>query len=323
MKKQQKLDCCFVTGSNGFLGGYLLEKLQQNKINTRTLLRSPSNHPVTNNQVVVGGLSPNSIGEDWLEGIDTVFHLAGTAHLSASPEQYQRDYLITVQLAQKAARMGVKRFIFVSTTKAAADPIDDQVYDESWDAWPTDAYGYWKRKTEEQLLNMEIPHLVIVRPSLIYGAGAKGNLLKMIRAIDKGYFPPLPKLSSRRSMVFAGDVANALLHVAKDVSANRQTFIVSDDEFYAASDLYDAIREALGMPPAKWRVPLPLLYAAGFGGDVIQQFHFSSPINSQTISRLTESAMYSSDQLKKIGWEPSATFYRELPQMIAAYIEAR
>lgn len=306
---------CLVTGANGFLGGYLLEHLQQKHIFTRAVVRGTVRGTVRNHQnnivqcdqVVTAELLPETCCETWLDGIDTVFYLAGTAHLSADAKQYETDCLAAVNVARCAAKLGVQRFVFVSTAKAEDSSVK-----------PTEPYGYWKRKTEEKLSEMDIPHLAIVRPCLVYGAGVKGNVLKMISAIEKGYFPPLPAMQAQRSMVFGGDVANALLLAAVHPDANRQALIVADGESYTSSDLYAAIRKGLGRAPATWHIPLPVLKAIGTVGDAIEKLGMASPVNSDAIARLTESAVYSSEKLKQLGWKPTTTFYRELPNMLSA-----
>lgn len=298
---------CLVTGANGFLGGYLLEHLQQKHIFTRAVVRNDQNSAVQCDQIVVGKLSPEACCEPWLDDIDTVFYLAGTAHVSADAKQYEADCLAAVHLASLAVKLGVQRFVFVSTTKAADSNVEAM-----------EPYGYWKRRTEEKLSEMDIPHLAIVRPCLVYGAGVKGNVLKMIDAIEKGYFPPLPAMRAQRSMVFGGDVANALLLAAVHPDANRQPLIVADGELYTTNDLYAAIRKVLGRAPAKWHVPLSMLKTIGAVGDVVEKFGITSPVNSGAIARLTESAVYSSEKLKQLGWAPTTTFYRELPNMLLA-----
>lgn len=308
---------CLVTGASGFLGKYLLACLQQKKWGARALVRSAFNGALSCEQVVVGDLSASGASETWFDGIDTVFYLAGTAHLSAEAKQYEEDHSAVLRLARLAAQQGVKRFVFVSTTKAAADPAAN-ICNESWDAWPTEPYGYWKRKTEEQLVDVAIPHIALVRPCLMYGAGVKGNLQKMINAIDRGYFPPLLNTSAQRSMVFAGDVAEALLLAATHSDANRRPLIVADKEPYTVSDLYAAIRNALGKAPAKWHIPLSWLQAVGAVGDSVKTLGVPFPVNRSVVARLTENVVYSSDKLQQLGWTPSTTFYRELPNMISA-----
>lgn len=308
MSELSAIHRCLVTGASGFLGSYLLAYLQQEQIFTRAVVRKCQNNTLPCNQVVVGELLPETSCDVWLDGIDTVFYLAGTAHLSADAKQYEADHLAAVHFARLAAELGVQRFVFVSTVKAS----------ENSSAKPTEPYGYWKQKTEETLSELDIPHLAIVRPCLVYGAGVKGNVLKMIVAIEKGYFPPLPAMQARRSMVFGGDVASALLLAAVHPDANRQPLVVADGEPYTASDLYAAIRKALGRAPAKWHIPLSMLKAMGAGGDIIEKFGIASPVNGSAIARLTESAVYSAEKLKQLGWMSTTTFYRELPNMISA-----
>lgn len=316
MSDVNKIQRCLVTGASGFLGKYLLEHLQQQKIFIRALVRDAQNSDLPCHQTVVGELSPIVRCESWLEGIDTVFYLAGTAHLSAAPEQYEADYLAVINMARQALAMGVQRFVFVSTTKAAAD-AGERVCDESWDAWPIDPYGYWKRKTEIALRGIGIPHLVVVRPCLIYGAGVKGNLQKMIQGVERGYFPPLHNVNAQRSMVFAGDVASAIWLVAVHNDANRQIFIVADDELYTTSNLYAGIRVALGKLPVKWGVPLFLLEAAGVFGEAVKNLGIELPVNRGVVKRLTEPAIYSAGKLKLLGWTPTTTFFCELPKIIS------
>lgn len=317
MSELNAIQRCLVTGASGFLGGYLLSRLRQKKIFTRVLLRSESSNALPCDETVIGELLPTACCKTWLDTVDTVFYLVGTAHLSAAPEQYQTDHLAVINMARQAAALGVKRFVFVSTTKAAADPAE-KIADENWDAWPIEPYGYWKRKTEIALGELGISQLAIVRPCLMYGAGVKGNLQKMIQAVERGFFPPLADIKAQRSMVFAGDVVEALLLAATQEAANHQPLIVADGESYVVSDLYAAIRAAHDKKPATWHIPLPLLKAAGVVGDAVEKLGIHLPVNSGAVKRLTENAMYSSAKLRQLGWVPSTTFYRELPSMILA-----
>lgn len=309
---------CLVTGAGGFIGLQLCSQLQKHNIPVRMLLRKPISSGKSTD-TVIGELGSDNISyESLLCEIDTVFHLANTAHISAASDCYKIDCEVTLALARNAQQAGVRRFVFISSTKAAADP---GLYkcDESWDEWPNDGYGYWKRKTEERLLNeINIPHVAIVRPSLVYGAGVKGNLQKLICAIDKGYCPPLPDIDAERSMVSVHDVVSAILIAAVHIDANRQPLIVADGEAYTPFSIYLAIRAVLGKGKPGWSLPLPLLTSAGFLGDFLQRIWKTCPISSEVVSRLTEPCAYSSNKLRQLGWRPSTTFYKELPAIIAA-----
>lgn len=314
---------CLVTGASGFIGAQLLRQLQIRDTPVRVLLRQFSvDSPCPD--TVIGELGTSDIVyKTLLQGIDTVFHLANAAHANALPERYQADCEATLALARHAQDAGVQRFIFISSTKAAAEP-GHLKRDENWDEWPSDAYGYWKRMTEKRLIDeIAIPHLVIIRPCLVYGAGVKGNLDKLIHAIHHGFFPPLPDISAERSMVSVSDAVSAILLAAVHPDANRQILIVTDGEAYTAHSIYVAIRVALGKPSPQWTMPACLLKSMGVLGDFLRIFWSGCPVSSEAISRLTEPSAYSANKLKQLGWHPTTTFYKELPAIISSYLEAR
>jgi nucleoside-diphosphate-sugar epimerase len=302
---------CLVTGAAGFIGTQLLYTLQKNDIPVRVLLRK-SVSPTLSPDAVIGELGAENISYvALLNGIDTVFHLANTAHLQAIPDQYQSDCEATIALARHAQQAGVQRFIFISSSKAD-------------NASPKDPYGYWKKIAEQRLLDeIDIPHIVIIRPCLVYGAGVKGNLDKMIHAIHRGFFPALPNISAERSMVFVNDLVNAMLLAATHLGANRKKLIVADGEAYTAYSIYIAIRIALGKEEPQWSMPPVLLKIMGITGDILQFFWMGCPVSSQAIARLTESSAYSAEEISQLGWQPTTNFYKELPDIISASLEKK
>lgn len=302
---------CLVTGAAGFIGTQLLCTLQKSDISVRTLLRKPAATGLITD-VVFGELGTENISYPaLLDGIDTVFHLANTAHMQATYADYQSDCEATIALARHAQQAGVQRFIFVSSAKAA-------------DASPNDSYSYWKKIAEQRLLNeINISHLVIIRPCLVYGVGVKGNLDKMIRVIHRGIFPPLPDIDAERSMVSVSDLVGAMLLAATHPDANRQQLIVADGEAYTAYSIYIAIRMGLGKGEPLWTMPRALLKIMGIIGDVLQYFWAGCPLSSDVIARLTESSAYSAETIRQLGWQPTTTFYKELPDIISGCLEKK
>lgn len=296
-----------VTGANGFIGTCLLRQLCEDSVPVRALARGPVS-PLSGVNAVLGELGSKAVcHETLLEGVDTVFHLANTAHAKAAAERYQRDCDTTMRLARHAKNAGVQRFVFVSSAKAS-DAVS-----------LVDPYSYWKHIAEQRLLDeIDIPHLVIVRPALVYGAGVKGNLATLMRAIDRGYFPPLPNLPAVRSMVAVRDVASAMRLVASYPAANRQLLTVADGEPYTAYSLYCAIRIATGKNVPRWSLPLGVFNSMGLLGDALQKVWPGFPVSTETVSRFTESAVYPAEKIRQMGWTPTTTFYDELPAMLSA-----
>ena len=108
--------------------------------------------------------------------------------------------------------------------------------------------GYWVH------LRPDI-NFLIVRPSLIYGPGVKGNLAKMRSGIEKWWFPPLPETGNHRSMIHVDDLVRALLVVAEDDRANGEIFIATDGVPQSSRKIYEAICRQVEKTVPRWSVP--------------------------------------------------------------------
>lgn len=288
-----------VTGASGFIGRRLLEE------GDRALLRHAAAIPGT----VVGDLlAPESLAAA-CEGIGSVFHCAGYAHAftSSDPDAHWRiNCEGTRNLLKAAGEAGVRRFVFLSSVKAMAEPGDACV-DEDWPGEPDTPYGRAKRAAEEAVLEAGAKygmHAVNLRLAMVYGRGGRGNLERMARGIRAGWFPPLPDTGNRRSLVHVDDVAAVMRLVARAPVASGRTYIVADPKAYSGREIYDAIRSALGKLPARWRVPAALLRSGGRLGDGLGKLTgLALPLNSEVTERLLGSACYSPARIEReLGW---------------------
>jgi nucleoside-diphosphate-sugar epimerase len=136
---------------------------------------------------------------------------------------------------------------------------------------PTDPYG-WSKWSAENALLAEFAQspmaVVILRPALVYGPAAKGNLALLARAVRAGL--PRPPALGARSMVALADLVDLLCIVAEEAKPGVQTWIASDGEHYTTRFIYDQMRLAAGMgagrawlPTAAWRLAAALLDLRG------------------------------------------------------------
>jgi len=168
-----------------------------------------------------------------VEGCDAVVHLANIAHTSASAADLQRVNVEgTIAQARAALAAGVRRFIYLSSIKAAQ---------------PEDAYGRAKSIAEQALLQMEGLEAVILRPPLVYGPRVRANFLALMRAIDRGWPLPLASIENRRSLVYVGNLVDAIL-ACLGGRAQGRTYAVSDGAPVSTPQLCRAIGRALGRP---------------------------------------------------------------------------
>jgi len=100
--------------------------------------------------------------------------------------------------------------------------------------------------------------LSVIRPPLVYGPGVKGNFLLLLRAIARGWPLPLAALENRRSLVYAGNLADAVARCAEAPQAAGRSYLVCDGRARSTPELCRAIGGALGRParlfpfPAHW-----------------------------------------------------------------------
>ena len=317
---------CLVTGATGFIGQHLCRRLRREGHTVRALLRRAAEGPWDESHVCV--LGTDSIDADVLAEVDTVYHLAGVVHAIVAADVDESLYhsvnvAASEALATLAIRAGVKQFIYFSSVKAVADPGDECV-DESWQRAPHDPYGQSKREAEQRLFAVGRDtgmQVTVLRPTLVYGPAVKGNLLRMLQAIDSGRFPPLPETGNQRSMVCVDDLIDAARRVADSPHADGQVYIVSDGVRYSTRQLSDWMHEALGRKVPAWSVPALVLRAGALLGDGVAALSGRPlPLNSAVLQRLLGSACYRSGKLQQeLGWRPRLQFRDCLPEMVSDY----
>ncbi|MBS3953158.1 MAG: NAD-dependent epimerase/dehydratase family protein [Methylomicrobium sp.] len=313
-----------VIGASGFIGEILFNRLRQKDLTVRTLVKDDceeGDHPARFDLV-----RDEPSAQLFLE-VDTVFHLAGKAHALAETHQEEAEYFQintegTHKLLEAAKQAGVQTFIYFSSVKAVGDS-DTQPMDESVQTPAETPYGQSKYAAEQLVLHGGyVPHPVVIRPSMVYGNTEKGNLPRMIDAIRKGYFPPLPEVHNKRSMVHVEDVVQAALLAAENPKAAGQIYIVSDGRPYSTREIYDWICEALGKSPSSFNLPLGLLNAMAKVGDGIgrlrgRRFFF----DSDALDKLNGSAWYSSSKIEReLGFTPVHDLKGSLPEIVR-YLE--
>ena len=309
-----------VTGASGFVGRRLCARLR-GKGRVRGLFRREAEGP-WDEAVRVDLTVATSFGGA-LEGVDTVFHLAGKTDDSKTSARdaklFRRvNFDGTAKLLEAAAVCGVGRFVLLSSIKAMGATGSECLNEES-PALPTTPYGRSKKAAEDIVMGCgDIPHVCVVRACPVYGAGSKGNLARMIRAMARGVFPPIPDTKNVRSMVHIDDLVEALILSAEKEEANGRVFIVTDGKTYSTRQIYEWVCETMGRKVPRWSVSPFLFYAAAKLGDALGGVT-GKPIvfNSGTVERLLGSARYDSTLIERtLGFKPGWDLRTALPEMV-------
>ncbi|MGA7595797.1 MAG: SDR family oxidoreductase [Gallionella sp.] len=261
-----------VTGASGFVGRPLCAELLRRKHSVRAAIRTHGQISGAGETVTVGAIDGETDWSAALGGVDAVIHLAARVHVmkdnAADPlTEFLRVNLHgTSNLAQQAANAGVKRFIYVSSVKVNGEQTKvNRPFTESDQPDPQDPYAVSKFRAEQDLQRIAREtglELVIVRPPLVYGPGVKGNFFRLLAAIDRGIPLPLAGANNLRSLVYVGNLADALIACATHPAAAGQTYLVSDGDDVSTAMLIDMIARSLGRNRRAFRFPPGLLRVA-------------------------------------------------------------
>jgi UDP-glucose 4-epimerase len=255
-----------VTGASGFVGRHVVPDLVRDGWSVRRAVRSPEGRE---DEVVIETIGPDT---DWtaaLEGVDAVVHLAARVHHKHEEHAVQlyRNVNIagTLHLARSAASAGVRQFIFVSTVLVHGRSNEGRPpFSEDDILTPRGLYGMSKAAAEAGLRTLarnSDMKISVVRPPLVYGAGAKGNFALLTRAVNLGLPLPFAAIRNHRAFVAVQNLSSFILHrlAHPDPASNFEIFLVADREQVSTPEFIERLAKASGKSPRMFGISPALL----------------------------------------------------------------
>lgn len=238
------------------------------------------------------------------EMYDIVLHACGKAHVVPKTEAekqafYDVNYTGTIHLCDALEKVGVpKALIFISTMSVYGDVAGSNSTEET-PLRGDSPYADSKIKAEQYLTDWCSKNgvvLGILRPSLLAGEGAPGNLGAMVNGIKTGKYLSIAGGKAKKSILMAEDIANLVPLVAK----KGGVYNVCDDYNPSFGELEASIAKQLGK-----RKPISIPYwtakCLALIGDVFSFF----PINSARLDKIVSSDTWSNEKAKReLGWQP-------------------
>jgi nucleoside-diphosphate-sugar epimerase len=220
-----------------------------------------------------------------MNGSSTVVHSAGLVHKSDAPAaQYDAlNFRATQLVANAAKRAKVDTFVFLSTSAVYGNgPFVD--IDESAPVQGDTPYAVSKIRCEEWLKeNPPAPKTVILRPSLVFGEGDRGNLLSLIKQINKGLYFHIGGNNAKKSLIYAGDVAQAINRCITQLDGGYHVLNVANPRTINVEELSNTIAICLGKAPPPTVPEVIVRAGAMLGGAVLGD---KSPLTMQKMTKL-------------------------------------
>ncbi len=236
---------------------------------------------------------------------DMVLHACGKAHMvSRTDEEKQAffdvNYKGTVHLCEALEKVGVpKALVFISTVAVYGCEFGDLIT-ENHPLNGDTPYAKSKIMAEKYLTEWCKKNSVtlgILRPSLLAGKDAPGNLGAMVNGVKKGFYMNIAGGKVVKSILMAEDIANILPRLIE----RGGIYNVCDSRQPSFGQLSESVARQLGKrKPIS--IPYWMAWCMAKVGDLLGN---KAPINSYKLEKMTKSLTFSNEKARKeLGWEP-------------------
>lgn len=308
-----------VTGATGFVGRHACAALARAGWRVRgTTRRPPAAGAHVHEWVTVPDVGPTTAWGEALADCEAVLHLAGVAHrIGAAGPAFEAECLRVnrdgaVRLARAAVEAGsVRRLVYVSSIGAMGESSVAPLTEDA-SCRPTGAYGASKLAGEGAVVAALRDSGVtwcIVRPPLVYGPGNPGNMERLMRLVASGWPLPFGAIHNRRSFLFVGNLASALVRALEAPAAAGQVFLVADGEVVSTPELTRRLGAAMGRAVHLVPVPPTILFSLAWVGEVVaglvgRRLSF----DRSSVERLTSSLAVDGSRIQRVlDWQPPST----------------
>lgn len=295
-----------VTGGSGFVGGRLVSRLQEAGHDVSVLDVKPST--LGEGRGFVGDIRDLEQCRRAMRGVDVVYHLAALYRDDVRPRELYQQVNVdgTRNIVAAASELGIQRIIFTSSFSVYG--LDDAGKSEEGALTPVNEYGRTKMEGERILFDWQrgAPGRVVsmIRPSVIFGEGNRGNVWTLVNQIHRGRFVMIGAGANRKSMAYVGNVVEFLLFLLENDTGPATVFNYADKPDLEVHRIVDVAAGALGRKVR--RVPLPAAAAMGLGylGDFIGAVTGRIPtLNSERIRKFLADTSLPTDRVLATGFK--------------------
>ena len=280
----------FVTGGAGFIGSHLSELLLDKGWKVKVLIREghvhDTYHDIVYGEVVnmlkekgaeiyYGDLTDLNSFSSGIKGVDVMFHVAGIAYpYHGLPDNFYYDVNTeaTKNLAEYCNKVGVKRFLYISSIEAAGPSLDGKPLVEGSSRNPTDAYGQSKKDSEDFLLDFSKKNkmeVTIVRPPMTYGERSPLNA-RLFNIMKTGFFPQFGKKDAYFEFCYVKNLVKGIYLAGTEKKSKGEVYFISE-ESYKIMETMKLIGEKFGRDLKIIRIPKKIAYVLGSFSELLNK----------------------------------------------------
>lgn len=283
------------TGASGFLG-YNIRPILEKLYDVHTIGLTDDDDIKINMAKEVPSINTH---------YDVVLHAAGKAHVVPKTEAekqafYDVNYQGTVNLCKALEKAGIPQTMIFISTVAVYGCEYGELIDETHPLNGHTPYAKSKIMAEEFLAKWcqdNQVRLSILRPSLLAGKNAPGNLGAMVNGIRKGFYMNIAGGKVKKSVLMAEDIAR----LVPLLEQKGGVYNVCDTRQPSFGEISMSVARQLGKSKPL-NIPYWVAWCMAKVGDLLGA---KAPINSYKLEKMTKSLTFSNEKAhKELGWEP-------------------
>ncbi len=317
-----------VTGATGFVGSHLVDRLVQMSVPVRCLVRRSSSLrylPQSGIDIVFGELPDGTGLTAALEGVRTVFHVAGVTKAHSAAAFYRGNVDVTRRLIDACGPAGVERFVHVSSLAAIGPCADASGIAEDAAPHPLTHYGRSKLAGERVVVDSPMAsRAVIVRPAVVYGP-RDTDVYEVFRAAARGLLVTIGREESLASVIYVKDLVEALLRAACSAGAPGRAYFAANPTPASWAELAGAAAAVMGRGLRRISVPPAVAWAAGLCAELASRARRKPGIVSREKIREARCRYWVCDTSRarhELGFTPQWTLARGVAETLAWYRDA-
>jgi len=296
-----------IIGGSGFIGTKLAGRLLDAGHSTRIIDKAESR--VYPELWIKGDVRDRHSLPSALEGCDVIYNLAAEHRDDVMPRSLYYDVNVggAENVCQAAEELGVKKIIF--TSSVAVYGFTEKETDESGELRPFNDYGRTKLEAEKVYRGWQeksgARSLTIVRPTVVFGEGNRGNVYNLLNRIASGKFLMVGNGRNHKSMAYVGNVVS-FLEFALRFGPGIHLFNYIDKPDLDMNSLVSLVNEKIGNGREKlFRLPYRLGYAGGLVFDAASRLTGKKyPISSIRIKKFCSDTQFTSYRIRETGFTP-------------------
>jgi nucleoside-diphosphate-sugar epimerase len=316
-----------VTGASGFVGSHLVDQLLERGASVRCLVRQSSKlRYLDHNEIELayGALDNSTNWDEALDGIDTVYHVAGTTFARRAEDYFATNHKGTEAILAEAVkrRDQIKRFVYVSSLAAVGPGLDDKPVNENTPPAPITPYGRSKLAAEEAVnAARDLLPVTIVRPPAVYGPRDYG-IFEFFKAVKGGFFPMIGRRDKRVSLVHVRDLVEGITLAGESEASIGRTYFISSDDDYSMRAVADLMAALMHKRAREIAIPKFVAYGVAYIAETAANLLGKPPvINRDKVTDLSQTSWSCSIERAKseLGYEPRVPLEEGLRETLAWY----